>query len=49
MLRMRRVLTLEERVAVVKVADSGKSCPSIASELDVGKTQIQSMYSEGEG
>ena len=47
MSRKWRVLTPEERVKVVKEVNSGKSCRSIASELDVGKTD--SEYCEEEG
>ena len=42
-LRKRRILTLEERVAVLKKIDSGQSCRGVASELGVGKTQIQGI------
>lgn len=39
--RERNVLTLEERVKVLKKVDEGKSCRAISSELGVGKTQVQ--------
>ena len=37
----RKTLTLEERVKVINMNSSGKSCKKIAEELGVGKTQIQ--------
>ena len=46
MSRKRKILTLEERVSVLKKAGDGKSCRSIALELGVGKTQIQSIVKE---
>ena len=46
MSRKRKVLTLEERVSVLKKVGDGKSCRSIALELGVGKTQIQSIVKE---
>ena len=46
MSRKRKVLTLEERVTVVKEPNSVKSCCSIASELDVGETQIHGIVKE---
>ena len=39
----RKVLTLEERINVLKQLDTGKSCRQVADELGVGKTQIQSI------
>ena len=42
----RKILTLEERVSVLKKVGDGKSCRSIALELGVGKTQIQSIVKE---
>lgn len=43
--KKRKVLTLEQRVDVLSQFDKGQSCRSIASKLDVGKTQIQSIIS----
>ena len=37
MSRKRKILTLEERDSVFKKVGDGKSCRSIALELDVGK------------
>ena len=48
MSRKRKILTLEERVAVLKKADEGKSCRAIAIEVGVGKTQIQTIVKERE-
>ena len=42
------MLTLKERVSVVKEAEKGKFCRSIAEEIGVGKTQIQSIVKEKE-
>ena len=39
--KARKTLTLEERVKVINLSSSGKSCKKIAEELRVGKTQIQ--------
>lgn len=39
----RKILTLEERINVLKEIDKGKSCRQVAEELGVGKTQIQSI------
>ena len=36
----RKVLTLEQRVKVLKMADEGKSGRAIAAELQVGKTKF---------
>ncbi len=46
--RKSEVLTLEERVSVIKKADSGTSCRAIASEFGVGKTQVQIIVKEKE-
>ena len=46
MSRKRNILKLEERVSVLKKVEDGKSCRSIALELGVGKTQIQSIVKE---
>ena len=37
--KKRKVLDLEQRVAVLKKIDGGQSCRKIASKLGVGKTQ----------
>ena len=39
----RKVLTVEQRVKVLELAGSGKSCRSIAEDFGVGKTQIQTI------
>ena len=39
----RTVLTLEERINVLKRLDAGKSCRQVAKQFGVGKTQIQSI------
>ena len=41
--KTRKILTLQERISVLKELDSGKSCRQVADELGVGKTQIQSI------
>ncbi len=38
--RKRKALTLEEKVKVIRLNEKGESARRIASELDVGKTQI---------
>ena len=48
MSRKRKVLTLEERVGVIKMADTGKSCRGIALDMGVGKTQVQHIIKERE-
>jgi len=48
MSRKRKILTLEDRVAVLTKIDSGKSCRGIAEELGVGKTQIQNIVKNRE-
>ena len=48
MSRKRKVLTLEERVSVIRNADSGSSCRAIAAELGVGKTQVQTIVKDRE-
>ena len=40
MSKMRNILTLHDRVAVLKRIDSGTSCRVIAADLHCGKTQI---------
>ncbi|KAH3775866.1 hypothetical protein DPMN_177275 [Dreissena polymorpha] len=39
----RKFLTLEERVKVISLLGEGHSCRRVASDLGVGKTQIQSI------
>ena len=46
--RKKKVLDLEQRVAVLKKIDSGQSCCKIANELGVGKTQIQGILYDRE-
>lgn len=48
MSRKRKVLSLEERVNTLKKVDKGKSCRAVSSELDVWKTQIQTIVKERE-
>ena len=36
-----KVLTLEERVQVIKLLESGRSSRVVADQFGVGKTQIQ--------
>ena len=48
MSRKRKVLTLEERVAVIRKIDCGKSCRSVAQETGVGKTQIHGIVKDKE-
>jgi kinesin family protein 6/9 len=38
-----KVLTLQQKVDVIKLLDSGKAACKIAAELGVGKTQIQNL------
>ncbi|KAH3805595.1 hypothetical protein DPMN_133900 [Dreissena polymorpha] len=40
----RKFLTLGERVKCLKLFESGKSSRVIASELCVGRTQVQSVH-----
>ena len=44
----RKVLTLEQRVKVLKMADEGKSGRAIAAELQVGKTQVHKIVKDKE-
>ena len=39
--KKRKVLTLDERVKVIKQLESGKSSRKVADEFGVGRTQIQ--------
>ena len=40
----RKCLTLEERVKVIKLLESGKSSRTVADEVGVGRTQIQNVF-----
>ena len=46
MSRKRKVLSLAQRLSVIKKWESSKSCRGIAEELGVGKTQIQTIIQE---
>lgn len=46
--RKRKVLTLEERIRVIKFSNKGESARKIALSIGVGKTQIQSIIREKE-
>ena len=48
MSRKRKVLSLEERVSVLKKVEEGKSCRAVSNELGVGKTQVQTIVKERE-
>jgi len=48
MSRKSKVLTLEERVSVIKKVDSGSLCRAIAAETGVGKTEVQTIVKEKE-
>ena len=39
--KKRKFLTLDERVAVIKLLESGKSSRKVAEQYGVGRTQIQ--------
>ncbi|KAH3870905.1 hypothetical protein DPMN_034097 [Dreissena polymorpha] len=39
----RKFLTLDERVKVISMLKKGHSCRRVASDLGVGKTQIQNI------
>ena len=41
--RERKCLTLEERVKCIKLLEQGKSSRVVASEVGVGRTQIQNL------
>ena len=45
-IKNRKVMSLKERINVLKKIDEGKSCHAISSELGVGKTQIQAIVKE---
>ena len=42
--KKRKFLTLDERVAVIKLLESGKSSRKVAEQYGVGRTQIQVQY-----
>lgn len=42
------MLSVEERVNVLKKIDEGKSCQEVSSELGVGKTQVQTKAKDQE-
>ena len=46
--KQRRVLTLKERLDVLRRVEGGRSCRAVATELKVGKTQIQNIIKEKE-
>ena len=48
MSRKHKVLSLEERVDVIKKFNKGSSCHAISSEIRVGKTQVQSIVRDRE-
>jgi transposase len=41
--KKRNFLTLEQRIAALKLLESGQSCRSVAEKFGVGKTQISSL------
>ena len=45
----RKVLTLEERIGVLKSIEKGKSCCEVAKDLGVGKMQIQGIVKDKDG
>ena len=44
--RKRKILTLGERIEVIKRSDSGETAISIAKSVNVGKTQIQGIVQD---
>ena len=44
--RKRKILTLEQRLEVIKQLDSGKSCRKVAEDFGCGKTQIARCKTE---
>ena len=48
LLKMRKVLTLQERIIVIERSEKGKSARKIAKSLSVGKTQIQRVVCDKE-
>ena len=47
-IRKRKLLTLEERVEVLRLYEGGDKCVKIASIFGVGKTQIQDIVKKKE-
>ena len=41
--KKRKVMTLDERVRVIKLSNQGDSARKIAASLGVGKTQVQTV------
>ena len=41
--KKRKVMTLDERVCVIKLSNQGDSARKIAASLGVGKTQVQTV------
>ena len=44
--RKRKILTLEQRLEVIKQLDSGKYCRKVAEDFGCGKTQIARCKTE---
>ena len=44
--KKRKVMTLDERVRVIKLSNQGDSVRKIAACLGVGKTQVQTVKEE---
>ncbi|CAM1299225.1 Uncharacterised protein r2_g908 [Pycnogonum litorale] len=44
----RKILTLEERVEVIRKLDRNESCQKIAKAIKCGKTQIQNIFKDRE-
>jgi hypothetical protein len=44
----RKVLSLEQRMEVIRKLESGKSCRAVAAEMGCGKTQIQAIAKDRE-
>ena len=40
----RKVLTLDQRVEIIKLLDSGKPTYKVAGDFGVGKAQIQNLW-----
>ena len=40
----RKTLNLDDKVKVINLCDSGKSCRAVAEEMGVGRTQIMNNY-----
>lgn len=47
-LKQRKVLTLKERIDILRRVEGGRSCRSVAAEFEVGKTQIQKIVQQKE-